>query len=312
MIASFVTRHRLTYIDTLAEVAAMIMAECGIRPGDGALIAAVDWPPAVGEFSAVLHTSAAELARAGLDLVPCHLGQISVHDRRVWLDSRPIDVIYRVFMIEDLLHRDGPRLINPVLAAAERGEVTIFTPMDSELYGSKGALAMLCDEDVRARCTPAERASLDRLLPWTRMARQGPVTVDGEQADLLEYAVAERENLVLKPVALHGGLGVTAGWLAGPEDWAQQVCQAMGGPFVLQQRIRPVPELFPAPGGARPWVLTWGAFLCSGGYGGMWVRGTTDIETGGVNMATGASATCCFHEAAPGGAGPGAAAPAAA
>jgi hypothetical protein len=303
VLAEFVRDHSLTYVDTLTAVANTIMAECGVSPGDGSLIAAVDWPPDVEQFSAVLHTSAAEFKKLGLDLVPCHLGHLSLHDRRVWLGDRPIDVIYRVFLIEDVMHPDGPTLIDPVLRAAERGEVKIFTPMDSQLYGSKGALALLSDEENRHLCTPAELASLDRLLPWTRMVRPGQVTVDGERGDLLEYALDNRENLVLKPTAKHGGLGVVAGWLTDAEEWDRQVRAAMNEPFVLQRRVRPVPELFPADGGLEPYVLTWGAFLCGPGYGGMWVRGTTDPDTGGVNMATGASATCCFHESPPATAG---------
>jgi hypothetical protein len=70
---------------------------------------------------------------------------------------------------------------------------------------------------------------------------------------------------------------------------------------VLQRRVRPEPEPFPAADGLEPWVLTWGAYLCARGYGGMWVRGTADRDTGGVNMATGAYATCCFHESVPDG-----------
>jgi hypothetical protein len=171
--------------------------------------------------------------------------------------------------------------------------------MDSELFGSKGALALLSDEANRHLCTAAELASLDRLLPWTRMVRPGSVTVDGERADLREYAAAQRENLILKPTAMHGGLGVTAGWLTDAEEWGRRLRASMDGPWVLQRRVRPVPELFPGDGGLEPWVLTWGAFLCRSGYGGMWVRGTTDPDTGGVNMATGASATCCFHEHSP-------------
>jgi hypothetical protein len=299
VLAEFVRAHSLSYADTLAEVAKTIMADCGISANDGSLVAAVDWPPAVDEFSAVLRTSAAELARLGIELVPCHLGHLSPHDHRVWLDGRPVDVIYRVFMMEDLLHPDGPRLIDPILRAAERGEVRIFTPMDSELFGSKGALALLSDEANRHLCTAAELASLDRLLPWTRMVRPGSVTVDGERADLREYAAAQRENLILKPTAMHGGLGVTAGWLTDAEEWGRRLRASMDGPWVLQRRVRPVPELFPGDGGLEPWVLTWGAFLCRSGYGGMWVRGTTDPDTGGVNMATGASATCCFHEHSP-------------
>jgi hypothetical protein len=106
------------------------------------------------------------------------------------------------------------------------------------------------------------------------MVRSGSVTVDGERADLLEYATARRENLILKPTAMHGGLGVVmAGWLTGPQEWEQQLRASLNGPWVLQRRIRPVPELFPGEDGPQPWVLTWGAFLCGRGYGGMWVRG---------------------------------------
>jgi hypothetical protein len=44
-----------------------------------------------------------------------------------------------------------------------------------------------------------------------------------------------------------------------------------------------------------------GAYLGRRGYAGMWVRGEADPDTSGVNMATGAFATCCFHEPGPGG-----------
>lgn len=296
VVAEFVREHCLEYVDTLALVAGLIMAECGLSPHDGSLVAAVDWPPVVDEFGEVLQTSSVELAALGLELIPCHLGHLSLHDGRVWLGDRPVDVIYRVWMIEDMLHPDGPRLINPVLDAAERGEVRIFTPMDTEMYGSKGALALLSDEANRHLCTPAELASLDRLLPWTRVVRPGPVTVDGERVDLIEYATALRSELILKPTAMHGGLGVAPGWLTEQAEWERLLdAAAARGQHVLQRRIRPVPELFPADGGLAPRVLTWGAFLC-GGYGGMWVRGTADPDAGAINMATGASATCCFSE----------------
>jgi hypothetical protein len=295
-LAGFVRAHSLAYTDTLAEIANTIMAESGISARDGSLVAAVDWPPAADRFNAVLQTSANELATLGIDFVPCHLRNLSLHDQRVWLGDRPVDVIYRLFMIEDLLHPDGPALINPVLQAAERGEVKIFTPMHSQLYSSKGALALLSDEANRPLCTKAELASLDRLLPWTRMLRAGPVTVDGDRVDLLGYALGHREDLILKPTSMHGGLGIVAGWQTDQAEWDRQLRELMDQPYILQRRVRPEPEPFPGADGLEPWVLTWGAYLCTRGYGGMWVRGTADRDTGGVNMATGAYATCCFHE----------------
>jgi hypothetical protein len=91
-------------------------------------------------------------------------------------------------MMEDLLDETGPALIEPVLRAAERREVAIFAPMDAELYGSKGALALLSDEANRHLYQPDQLASLDRILPWTRMVRGGPATVGGTTIDLEEYA----------------------------------------------------------------------------------------------------------------------------
>jgi hypothetical protein len=299
VMAGFAETANLSYVDSMGEIAHTLQSECGIGPDDGSLIAAIDWPGSYEDLAETLRYSAQELKPFGITMVDGHLGQLSFHDRRVWLGDKPIDAIYRVFMIEDLLDPTGPDLINPVLDAAQRGEVKIFSPIDSELFGSKAALALLSDEAHRHRYPAQELASLDRLLPWTRMVRTGDVTVDGERVDLLEYAYGQQQELILKPTLLHAGKGVVPGWRVEPDQWRQDLTAAVDQPFVLQRRIRPVPELFPAKDGMQPWVVSWGAFLCTRGYGGMFVRGVSDPNAGTVNMATGASGTCCFHERPP-------------
>jgi hypothetical protein len=296
VVAEFVAAQRLAYVDTMAALVDTMRVECQIADGERPLIAAADWPESYANLEPQLRYSAEQLGGFGLDVVACHIGQLEARDGRVWLAGRPVDVIYRVFMIEDLLSPEASELVDPMLRAVERGEVGIFAPLDAELYGSKGALALLSDEANRHLYDADELASLDRILPWTRMVRPGPVTVDGELVDLAEYATAEREDLILKPTLLHAGIGVVPGWLVDPGEWRRQLAAAMDGPFVLQQRIRPVPEQFPADGGLEPWVLTWGIFHGAGGYIGSWVRGSTDPDGGVVNMATGATATCCFHQ----------------
>jgi len=297
LVAEFATAHKLSFIDSMAVLADTMRAECQIPAGSRPLVAAADWPESFPSIESLLTYSATYLSSFGMDVIACHLGQLSFRDGRVWLDGRPVDIVYRVFMIEDLLHPDGPGLINPVLDAVERGEVKIFTPMDADLYGSKGALALLSDEANRHRYDAGELAHLDRILPWTRMVRPGHVTVDDERVDLGEYAFARREELILKPTAMHGGIGVVPGWLTEPDDWNRQLTAAMGGPFVLQRRIRPSDELFPTDGEPEPWVVTWGVFMAMDGYNGLLARGSTDPGGGVINMATGASATCCFHQA---------------
>jgi hypothetical protein len=295
VLAGFVSSRGLTYVDTLGALVEMLRADCGIGPGDKPYVVAVDWPESYATLAPQLHYSAGVLRRYDLDVTACHLGELSFHDDRVWLNGRAIDVIYRVFMVEDVLAPEGAELIDPVLAAAERGEVTMFLPLDTEIYGSKGALALLSDEANRHLFSAEELSSLDRILPWTRSVRPGPVTMpDGERRDLSDFAVDNQSELIIKPTLMHGGLGVLPGWTASPQQWRDQLAAAMDAPYVLQRRVHPVTEPFPDAGGPRPWVLGWSVF-CAPGFSGVWVRGTTDLQGGVVNMRMGASGTCCFH-----------------
>lgn len=296
-VAKFVSEHDLTYVDPMAALVETFLAECGFPSDARPRVAAVDWPESFTTLEPQLQTSAAQLAAFGQEFIPCHLGQLGFHDGKVWLDGAPVDVIYRIFMLEDMLHPDGPRLIEPVLAAVDRGEVEIFTPLDAELYASKGALALLSDEANRHLYEPDELAILDRVLPWTRMVRPGTVTVDGERVDLPEYAIGQRSELILKPTLLHGGMGVVPGWQVDAQEWSRQVQAAMDGPYILQRRIRPVQEPFPTERGLEPWVLAWGIYHGALGYGGAYVRGSTELDGGVVNQSNGATSTCCFHEA---------------
>jgi hypothetical protein len=202
--------------------------------------------------------------------------------------------------MEDLLSPEGPALIEPVLRAAERGDVALFTPMDAELYSSKGALALLSDEANRHLFSPDELETLDRFIPWTRMVRRGPVTVGGGRTvPLEEYATSNQQELILKPTLLHGGAGVTPGWQVSAEEWQRLLDDAWDEPFVLQQRIHPFTEPFPKADGPgfEECVVLWGTFLgARGGYAGSFMRGTAKADAGVLNIATGAIGGCCFHE----------------
>jgi hypothetical protein len=297
-IAEFVEQNNLTYTDTMVEVVETIFAECKIPSGTRPVVALCDWPASYLTLEPQLRENVAVFDALGVEALPCHVGQLELRDDSIWLGDKQIDVIYRIFLMEDLLDPAGPALIEPVLRAAERGNVSIFSPMDAELYSTKGALALLSDEANRPLFTESELASIDRLLPWTRMVRSGPVTVDGRQVQLADYAISERTELILKPTLLHGGTGVIPGWQTDPAEWKGLIEDAMDEPFVLQKRIHPWTEPYPKAdsSGMEDWVILWGAFLGARGYAGMLVRGTPDADAGVLNMATGALGSCCFHE----------------
>jgi hypothetical protein len=291
----FVVTHGLTYVDTAVQAAAALFDECGLPTGVRPVMAVAQGGSSTTPESR-LRRSAAMVAPLGIDAYLCHVGDLRYDAGRVWLGERPVDVVYRLFGWEEALRDAGRAFVDPLLRAADRGEVKIFTPMDAGIYGSKAVLAMLSDEANRHLLSDAERASVDRLLPWTRILRSGPATVDGRMVDLQRYVLAHREQLILKPMLLYGGIGVVPGWLTGAAQWRDHVTAAVDGPYVVQRRIDPVVEWFPSDDGLAPWILVWAAFLTPRGAGGIWVRGSQGTVGGVVNMTQGSTATCCFHE----------------
>ncbi|MEP6695399.1 MAG: hypothetical protein ABJA34_00820 [Pseudonocardiales bacterium] len=296
--AEFAERQGLTFIDPMVELVDTLFTECKVPTGTRPVVGLVDWPASFETLEPQLRKSAEWLGAFGMDAYPCHVGQLRYADGRVWLEDLAIDVVYRLFLMEDLLDDSGPALIEPVLRAAERGEVALFTAMDSELYGSKAALALLSDEAMRQHLAPRELACIDRILPWTRMVRYGPVTVAGKRVELTEYAADQQPELILKPTLFHGGMGVVQGWKTTREDWRQRIEAAVDQPFVLQRRIHATPEPFPTDTGIEKITLAWGAFMVSRGYGGMLVRGSPDADSL-LSVNLGATATCCFHQTRP-------------
>jgi hypothetical protein len=301
LLAEFARTHGLGYGDTMRGQVTDMFVETGFPRDRRPVMATTDWPTSFETLEPFMRHFTGRLKDLGIDAYPCHIKQLELRDGRVWLGERPVDIIQRLFMLEDLLDNpEAAAMMDPILDAVARGEVKIFTPMDAELYASKGALAMLSDEQNRSKCTPQELASLDRILPWTRMVRPGPVTLeDGRVVDLVDYAISHRHDLALKPTSLHGGQGVLLGWRSetDPQTWEERVREAVDGPYVIQRRIRPVPELFPTDDGDPvPWIVNWGVFTMVEGYMGVYARAVpveSDVEV--ITFGAGAHSGACFH-----------------
>lgn len=299
VLRTFVEARRLAFVDTLAAIAATVRVTCRSQldiQASRPVVALVDWPTSFESLAPRLHHMARLLAPEGFDAIACHIGQLTYRDGRVFLGGRAVDIVYRFFLVEDLI--GGPEaeaLVAPLLKAHEAGTVQIFTGFDSEMLGNKQALALLNDARDRGRLGSDECDVVDRVLPWTREVRPGTVTVDGDEVELIEYLRAHRTEMVLKPSLMHGGIGVSAGWTMTQEAWESALTDAFKQPTVAQRRVVPATEPFPM--GCRDVQdigLNWGAFLTSEGFGGAVVRGSADREVGVVSMANGALVGCCF------------------
>jgi len=304
VLAEFASAHGLSCVDTLRNQIATVFAETGLEPGSCPVVALTSWPAWHDTMpDPYLEDIAADWRRRGVDTYGCHLGELSRHQGRVWLGDRPVDVIFRMFSVGHLLDSSqGPALLAPILDAAARDEVKLCAPMDSDIFSSKAALAMISDDVNQHLFTAAQRESIDRIVPWTRPVRPGPVTTpDGSRADLLDYAVTHQDELVLKPSMGSEGFGVIPGWKdLSPQQWSAHIASAAEPWYVIQQRVRPEPELFPGEGGELiPWIPVWGMFTGSPGYSGMYVRAVPDSDAGVVNHALGAFSGSCLAAGPP-------------
>ncbi|MFG1804809.1 hypothetical protein ACGFI4_32175 [Micromonospora carbonacea] len=309
-LSDYVAARGLTYHDTFRSIVDTMRHELGDRAaGRRPVIALADWPESFTSYEPRLHVMAGLFGELGVDAIPCHVGQFVESDGLLTVYGRAVDLVFRFFLLEEIVTRQDLALVEPVMSAVERGTVVLFSRIDVELYGNKGALAMLSDDRNADLFTGAEQDFLRRLLPWTRYVRPRTTDPQGEVVDLMAYATAHQRDLILKPIMLHGGSGIVPGWRVDAAEWAARLSAALDGPWVLQQRVRPAPEPFPTVGGdgRHDLYLNWGAFVADpkaaggDGYAGCIVRGTVDAEVGVVSMGTGALVGCCFHPAGAGG-----------
>lgn len=155
---------------------------------------------------------------------------------------QPIGLVYRRILQHEFLARYD--LTHPLVRACAAGKVCVVNPWRTKPVHAKLIMALLSDEAGPAAglLSAEERAAVQAHVPWTRLVRPGPTTYQGAMvADLLEFALRNRERLVLKPNDEYGGSGVLLGWETPEATWRAGLAAAQRGPWVVQERV-PVPE----------------------------------------------------------------------
>jgi hypothetical protein len=288
-IADFAAREQLSYLDPLDGVTGALRAAARER-GLGAFptVAIVDWPTTFPQVEERLGRLARLMTARGLSAFACHAGELSQRSGRLWARGRRIDVLYRIFVIDNV--SQNPALLGPILTAHRAGTLVLAMGFLAELIGNKGTLAMAGDPAHAAAFTEAERAVIDRMLPWTRFVR-GPI---------VDLALRDQHDLILKPVGGYGARGVLPGWTTDARTWADAVAGAVDKPWVLQRRVRPVTERTPvlssAGLGRAEMDVNVGAFLVGDRYSGMMIRAVPSVDGGLISTSTGASIGACFTQ----------------
>ena len=280
-IADFAAREGLSYLDPLDGVTGALRAAARDRGlGVFPTVAIVDWPTTFPRVEARLGRLARLMTARGLNAFACHAGELSYRSGRLHARGRRVDVLYRIFVIDNV--SQNPALLGPILTAHRAGNLVLSMGFLAELIGNKGTLAMACDPAHAAAFTAPERAVIDRMLPWTRFVREPG----------LAAALRDQDDLILKPVGGYGARGVLPGWAADRRTWSDALAGAVDRPWVLQRRVRPVtertPALSPAGLGTTEMDVNWGAFMVGDRYSGMMIRAVPSVDGGLISTSTGA------------------------
>jgi len=238
----FAADHAVGYVPSAPSLVRALLAECARRGGPGApVVAIVDWAEVKTRPDQELLRPALEAG--GARCVLADPREMTLVDGRLRAGADAVDLVYRRALLQELVEREGE--VGPFLAAYREGRAVFVNSFRCGLSEDKAFFGILTDEAYAGLMTEDERRLVARTVPWTRRVEERRTLKDGREVDLVPYILAHAADLVLKPAHGFGGQSVMVGVEATPAAWEAAVDEALGSPWVVQERV-PIPrEEFP-------------------------------------------------------------------
>ncbi len=207
-------------------------------------MAIVDWRnvPTWTEFEILQEA----FTSAGVPTIICDPRELAFEKGKLTALGRTIDLVYRRVLINDVVNR--PDECEALVAAYAARAVCVANTFQCKLAHKKAFFAVLTDPRNASLFTAEERAAIAAHVPWTRLVRDDFTERGGREMPLLELAMSDRDQLVLKPNDEYGGTGVLLGWEASESQWSEALNASLADPpgsWVLQERIPVRREIFP-------------------------------------------------------------------
>jgi uncharacterized circularly permuted ATP-grasp superfamily protein len=229
-------------------------------------IAIVDWAglPTQTEF-AFFERYFGELGISARVVEPA---AVDYHNGRLYAGGEPIDVIYKRVLLHELVDDGG--LDQPIVRAVRDRAVCMVNPFRCKLMHKKASLAVLSDERHAHLFDAGAQTAIRAHVPWTRVVEERKTEYRGATVDLVPFAVATREQLVLKPNDDYGGAGIVLGWTVDAAEWERAVQRALASPYIVQERVAIASEPYPSLVDGRLQIidrmLDTAPFVCHGRY----------------------------------------------
>lgn len=154
-----------------------------------------------------------------------------------------IDIVFRRIKVHEFLIRFD--LSHPLLRAYRDGAVCVVNNFRSELAQKKALFDLLTDDNVTSGFPAAERKAIREFVPWTRVVNAAKTMYQDEEVDLPEFILKNRERLVLRPNDDSSDQTSFQGAQSDDSRWAKALQTALRSPYVVQEAVEPVHDIFP-------------------------------------------------------------------
>lgn len=154
-----------------------------------------------------------------------------------------IDLVYRRVRISEFLVRFD--LNHALLRAYRERNVCLVNNFRGEVAQKKAIFDLLTDESITAGFPAIERKAIRECVPWTRVVGHAKSSYRGKPIDLLEFVMANREHLILRPNDQVSDLPEVSGWKVDHAQWERALRRATANVYVVQERIESVHANFP-------------------------------------------------------------------
>jgi uncharacterized circularly permuted ATP-grasp superfamily protein len=155
----------------------------------------------------------------------------------------PIDLVFRRIKVHEFLMRYD--LTHPLLRAYRAGAVCVVNSFRSELTQKKAFFDLLTDEAITANFPAVEKKAIRDFVPWTRVVSSTKTTYQDERVDLPDFILKNREKLVLRPNDESADQHSFHGSQTDDLRWEKAVKTALKSPYVVQEVVEPVFDMFP-------------------------------------------------------------------
>lgn len=184
-----------------------------------------------------------------------------------------------------------------IMKAFNAGNIRIMNGPITHLLSSKLNLALLSEQQHSGAFNRREKEIIEKYVPWTRKIVSGETTYREKKIELMDFVLAHKDKLVLKPSLGYGGYGVYIGKNVSRDQWSELVKTAAAKKDCLaQELVEGGSALYQHDRiGCAVYDQAWGCFLLGSQYGGTFLRvirskGTASI----VNAAQGAEISIVF------------------